>query len=845
MYNGGVIMNNKVYLNDIPLDLFLKYFTAEDLQDNLLQPALENDIRTFYKYNIEIGSINYVFFSEFDNIASLSELEEEIRSSFADIIENIETVTIDSIELDDEIEVQSYINNLSLYLFIGNYYLQKNDGTVNPYLYFGGTDYIFSDISDQITINNLKDYRNNSLIYSTVTGILTENYYTLFVGSVLVGYLRPNALKLIQKINNNGELLYLNEASEEVTESLKRSKFLAHNRALRKSVFLLNDPIEIIKLVFSQGKLGMFELGEENKKLVFYQNFEKKITYTKIEDFTSPLIYETQRISNSIKTNIENGDGEYSETVSIPIIEEFQRLLDLKRIKVTKTGSEFRSLNRSDDFQKDEYLIVDVVQRLIAFEGKTDIIIKNNDTVDLNSTNLQNLQIFKKDNGIRYLRLPINSVNEVEINSNPLNNLKSISNNFYQYKGVNYKKETESGNLRYPNGFISIPILIETRILNDESYIGQAKDDGEYSELLKYSPAIFPIPFDYSNFPDANEYTLNETTGKYEKISYIKDEINTKYIIEILEEVTPPSTTPDKSIIDDLLAPVSLKKFNQVFTDAGHIASDKYYESRGKLIPSDTVYNIKKNIILNMTTDYLSKNSEFFITKGIIYDKDNFWKMRIIAESFQKIMGSKKRRNVYLKEGQRIKFNDFYRFIFLSKEEPRLKNISIREYTEDNFTTERINTQGEINSINSFQKILEYKKLPYNQKRFESLYELKKRQTIFNDYDVSVLSSDFITLLERNFRDKTGSKEDFKNNLIFLYSRFFFESNTYSVKTPSYLTFYYKYFKDKVANLKERYFETDSSSVTYKSVLIKDQIKEDNDIILEKIFSKLDDWRVV
>jgi hypothetical protein len=291
-------MNNKVYLNDIPLDLFFEYFTSEDLQDNFLEPSLINDMRTFFKYDVVISGTTYIHYSVFDKTVSPVELDQEIRSSFADIVTGIDTATITSITLvntgEDLEDLQSYLSNSSINLLINNYYFQRVTGERIYSLLFGSA--LTLTPANQIEIT-LKDYRlpvsnPNHLIGTDLDGYLIDSNYELYSGSTLIGYLIPNTLKTLQETDNIGNPYFLNEAGEKITEFLRRSNFLAHNNAIRKSVFLLEKPEDIIAIgdsKFPEGKVGMFKLGEENRKLLFYQNFEKSTTYTKITDFSTPF----------------------------------------------------------------------------------------------------------------------------------------------------------------------------------------------------------------------------------------------------------------------------------------------------------------------------------------------------------------------------------------------------------------------------------------------------------------------------------------------------------------------------------------------------------------------------
>jgi hypothetical protein len=321
----------------------------------------------------------------------------------------------------------------------------------------------------------------------------------------------------------------------------------------------------------------------------------------------------------NLKNNIP-AVGSYIINEDIPITKNVQNILDLRRIKATEDGSTYKSIY--DSFIKDENIVVDVVKKIVNFEG-VDYTVSSTDTITVpKNTGTHSLSIVLINN-IYYLRLPIsliNNIEQIELNNNPLDNIKKQANNTFVYKKSNPTKQIGDG---YPHGFISIPIVIKTSAVQ-KSYIAKSNNSGGTTTLSKFLPVAEKIPFDYSNFPNAELYTYDDSSETYKRTIYIKDEINPTYAISILEEITPPAADPDLSIITNFSGATLLEVFYNAFVVANMVKTDSYYSARGRIVPDDQLYNIKKELMLNMTVDYLSKNSEFFITTGIIYDKDNF-----------------------------------------------------------------------------------------------------------------------------------------------------------------------------------------------------------------------------
>jgi hypothetical protein len=764
MCNGGVNMNNRVHLNDIRLDLFLKYFTSEDLNVLPLDPVLINDQRKFFKYSFDVNSETYNHFSVYDPL-SLTELNEEIVAAFSDIIPNIEIADITDLEeLPAGVitSTQSYITQQSNILIPNRYYFEYNNGDIRNFVFILISTVLTDNITGPSPILNvdITDVRTGIDILAggkLLTAVEDGVTYFIAVNALeeTIGFLRPNTLKTIQKTDANGKLLFLNEANEEVIEFERRSNFLAHNRAVRKSAFLLNDPLEIITIApnkFDEGKVGMFKLGEEQIKLVFFQNFLKTVTYEKIDNFTGAYI--TERISAALKTAIPTNGDPYIQLdgAEIPTLKEVDSLLDLKRVSATLTSGQFTVSNTIDTFELNENIIIDVT------------------TV--------------------------------------VNNISRVT-----------------------------------------TYIGNVAtilENGKKCTLGIYdTPNLTKILFNDLTFLDASSYT-NTVGNIYEKITYIKDEIDPTYVVKKTETIEAPLTDASNSIIESITTlPLRLDRLQTTFSNANHLKVDRYYELRGSLISNDSIYNIKKSITLEMLTDYMSRNSNFFVARGVSYSQNSLWKMRIIAESFKKIAVIKNRDNTFVKRKVSVSFDDLKQSLFLAKQEAVLKNRNIRDYSEIDFSTEVLTALQEINKLNSFQKILDYKNYPYNQKRIEVLSEQKKRETIFSDFQTNENAPDDYVKFNKIARAEKVGKLEFKQDLISLLNDLFFSVNDYEVNKNFYINSFYKYLKNKLSATSEFYFQTDSDDLLEKKVLSKEDIKANNDILLEKIFSKSENWRVI
>jgi hypothetical protein len=771
MCNGGVNMNNRVHLNDIRLDLFLKYFTSEDLDVLPLNPVILNDQRKFFKYSFDVNTVTYNHFSVYDSLISTTEIQEEIVAAFSDIIPSIEISDIEDLTkltLATINSTQAYITQQSNILAPNRYYFEYNNGDIRDFVYITINDILTENITATSPILgvDITDVRtgidiltNGKLLSAVEDGV---NYFIVINASEqTIGSLRPNTLKTIQKTDTNGNLLFLNEANEEVIEFERRSNFLAHNRAVRKSAFLLNDPLEIITInpsKFDEGKVGMFKLGEEQIKLVFFQNFLKTVKYEKINDLENfTAAYITERVSPALKTAIPTDGSPYVELDEVPIpkFKEVDSILDLKKVNASFSIIDniitFTSLNTTDIFVLNENVIITITgenNRKIEYIGKVQV----------------------------------------------------VSNN------------------------------------------------GRTCVLTKYNnPNLEKIPFNNSTFSDSSLYGYT-SPNIYQKIIYIKDEIDPSYLVKKTEIIEAPLTNASNSIIANTSTSnpfMTLDFFQTIFSIANHLKIDRYYELRGSLISNDSIYNIKKSVILEMLIDYMGRNSDFFVAKGVSYSQNALWKMRIIAESFKKIAVIKNRENTFVKRKTSVSFNDLKKGLFIAKLEPILKDRTIRDYLEVDFSTEITTTLNEVNSLNSFQKILDYKNYPYNQKRIEVLSEQKKRETIFNDFQTNENAPDDYVKFNNIARAERVGKLEFKQELVSLLSDLFFSVNDYEVNKNFYINSFYRYLKNKLKATSEFYFQTENADLLEKKVFLKENIKANNNILLEKIFSKSENWKVI
>jgi hypothetical protein len=886
-------MANGIYLNDIPMDLFLKYFTKEDLEDRILEPSMVNDIRTFFKYTVSINSTNYTHYSTFSNDVNLSqEIREEIVYMFSDIVTGISNGDIDSIIAagsGDLVNAQAYSLREEGFVIPNKYYFEEKDGSYKRKFVLVNS-LMEPAITTDLTGVSIADIRTNTTVVSGVStfSIIRKDvtssifYFEVYNNTTLVGYLRIYDASEIQEINSEGRLLYINESGNKTTEFIRRSNFLRHNRSIRKGIFSLENPIDIISLRFNPRTVGFYREGV-SLKLAFYQNFERTVTYKRVSSSfvsSNELDSDVERIRPDIKSEIPNINDTYDVDTIESKIKEVADISLFRRISAQKNGNMFTSLSSNQSFVQGEVVLVDTYERKLRFENINYAVNPSNVVSIQSSGNLANLEIKTASNGLDYLRLPIiiSSNQKKAVVPGQILDIQQTQDGrvkFFIYKGDNYFIEFDDESTdRYPNGFISIRVDIIVREIDNGTYIGVAASTGRSSLLNKYSPTITEIDFTDDYFEDTSLYT--EDSGVYTRVYYIRDEYDPKFFVEITDSITKqtaasiPSlgefidyehtvvtSSEDFTLISgtkvdrgsSVTTYSKLSDFERRFSLFNHYASNKYYEERGELIRDDVILNKKKSVLIKMISEYMGLNSQFYASVGLFYSSDAIMKMRIVSDGFYSLLSNmKKRRDSRLRKLDITFDNIKGNMLFYKLTTSETENFKIKEYQASDFITQRVDTRDEISRINSFQKIFDYKAIPYNEKRNKAVYERNVRSKIFSDSDSSTFAKDEVRGISKSIDPRSISRSEFKAGLISIMAEFF-EVNNYS-QDDFFVTSYYKYFRDKLQNLNASYGIKTDPSVTYKSIINKTDILESEesdkyDDIISKILSDEEDWRLV
>jgi hypothetical protein len=913
-----------IYLNDIPMDLFIKYFTKEDLQDGVRTPSLINDTRTFYRYEMTIaGSGTFFLFSRFhyenDEESLLSELYGNMLGKVPNLLET--SITSANIELLDEDTIESgasYINerNFSLNVYAYNFKPLSQNLSSNYYIGFrnyGQTNYFLDAEFSPTTEYEIVDLRDNSnaISLNTAVNIISQPEQMRYAvirsdsSNELLGYLFKNERYRIQEQDAEGRFLFINDSGiGKTNDEFRKSNFLRHNSAIRKGFLNIVDPIDLVRLRFVPGVVGMYKKGEE-KKLVFFQSFTRKKKYT-IQTLLEPGIsYSVERLSNQLKDLITaaGASGHSLANLKEYRMKEILNTFKIPKIKVQSfPSSSFRVVDKIASFTLTVNSVV-ILNYMIEyaiipnFNNTTKFLItrENNKLKVSTGQFYANYQIIKEGT-IHFIKLPVNSESSVMIKPGLNAGVTSL---FAGQKYINYNSRNytvykdplalESSDLYY-NGYVLFPVDIgfyedvRKSIGSIASITNTSYNDGTgisdiFITLGKYDPTLDEISINQENF-DLAGYQEIQTGSNYKRTYYVRDEINRLFITKVeeiierdalpsqdqptrkefldfshLSPVVQPSGTegtdyfksPDGSFLKRstaVSASSSLSNFEDRFKISGYYVDDGYFSSRGEYIPNLTNGDENFEIVSKMFSDLsIYSGSDFLNINNIFYDNKSPIKMKVYSEAFKNIViNSKFESEKISKRNSSPSTDRLKRKIVLEKTDLSEGRLLTKGLSQEEISKEKILVDAETNRLNSFQKVLNYKNVPYDKKGSAISLDQRIREKVFSMGESKKFAFDDIINLEKNIKINENQRIYFKPRLIKMITDMFFDSvytnENYIINS------YYKYVKEKMDIIDTPVIKSKDDDVAYKEIYTGHDDENLEDIIT-KIMSREEDWRIL
>lgn len=404
-----------IYLNDIPMDLFLKYFTSEDLQDRLLEPKLIPDVRDYYVYDVAVDTDTYTMYSTTPE-DQVDSLKEQAVIELSGIVSGIETGDIDSVTLVSTVSsAQMYVSETIAGATYPNRYRFEfaSDGQVEGFIEVDGSIDTISDTSS-ISITDSRDTSTDILGYLVNLSLNSaESRYYVYNASfsALVGYIYENDAAQRQKTDDLGRPLYVDESGNETAEGFRGSRALRHNEAIRGAFFAgsnITDPRELSLAYFMPGVVGLYRQGSD-RQLIYHELFDRSLDYERIT--LSGETYSDTVIPQSIKDELASVGDEYSVNTQERKLRTLIDFANVRRINagvydeptfVFTAGSEVASMPGVG-----ETMIVAASKRIINYEGKNyeSSSVAGQETILVGS---DNLDVFYNENlATTFVRLPV------------------------------------------------------------------------------------------------------------------------------------------------------------------------------------------------------------------------------------------------------------------------------------------------------------------------------------------------------------------------------------------------------------------------------------------------------
>jgi len=816
-----------IYLNDIPVDLFLKYLTKDNLASQNYEPVPEN--LTVYIYNFTINSAgSYFYRSIFD---SFTHVKPEIVRYFEDFHAGLVEADLGLIDFETELDGKVYYNS-TLELAVPYQYYIEIIGSPNIFYYLPEINW-----GEELAITSIFDSRDNTDLSISGTAVFdsVNNRYNIDDGSSVIGYIYENPIQTVYKKDENGNTIYLDEFGNETTKSSKESIFLKHNQAIRNGFRGITDIDKAIGEKFNNRCVGIVDdrtsKGQETFYFAYYEKYRKTITYTIIDPAAIPSSYSVQYLSRSLLKNLE-GTGTYTTTLDTNISKNLLNVNSIPKVqakRINVVGISDKVYENTDPGFNDyivvnnEPILVEIFKEVLLFQKSYDVLLDSG--LRYISDNIENRRVYIETiSSLDYLKIFMSTQTTLKYrdqNNNSITKTRELRNGKY-YININGKYyEIISGGVY---GFIRVPVKIEKIFI--DTYFGKVSEIvSAYSTGKKFCLTKY-------TFTEPTEYLDEESSSTI----YKKDSVDSTIAIQIdgtYERIDPALTysfnqfldykhVPSSSgtipiqnyaslqIIENISGASSLTELKENFK-YNHYLTLGYFKDRGAVVPSNVFRDERVNMIRKMTPEFIEKRyNNFVISDSGVYDIDALLKMRIYAESFQSIIENDYINATVPLTARKSAFlaSDVDAKIILSNKLDSSEVIltkKLDDYKLDDYSVEE---------LNPFQRLVEYEKFQNIDSYTKFMIDNILRESIFGDFDQIEETKDFIVAPETNFVQHSPSILEYKNAIVNDLTNNFFKFNyyiedidkngsTYQNINDEFVKNYENFYKDRLPDMSE------------------------------------------
>jgi hypothetical protein len=888
---------NGIYLNDIPIDLFLEYFLKEDLAKRQLEPVMENYSSAIDLFTITINDTDYYYKTSFtsqfvDNDDAIASITDDLNEAFLDIFQyGILNETYD-FERDNLSSTSIYKNSVSGYVYPYKYRLTTSGNINHNFIeIINSQDVVIDDLASAITNVTLKDSRTNESIYAfnvDISSPVSGKHTVTQSNGTIVGYLYLNDNFELQKVTDN-KYVYTDEFGNDTFTSYIDSNFLKHNNLMRVGINGLIDKKDLLFVSFNPSVIGLVKEGSRDK-FELYETFTEKTTYTlQTEEPVSFL--------DDVIDRVLLGELSTTNTKEITNVSKFTKeILDLSKLPIIKTkiGS-YSGDNRVSRMLSNYYPVS-------VNTGDTVIIEEYKERVSFRGSEYE----FSSATAINYSgKITTVDINEF-FNSFLLIPVSVLSSRYYveiyensSFKKYYFVKNTGAVNFEleerldgaiytmrndkpeYANGYIKVPCAIRRYPEYTAQYLGTVVSFSSLNKTItisKYTPSSSIIPIKIS---EAFGIDTDDEEDEYVTTTYYRDILDrTKYLEvkkEIIRDVTDsPSRVPSYTEFFDwthtvtpsagfftrqgtpykkevsrgsaIVTPLSLDDIKSNFSKFNHSVSDSYLSNRGNLVPSGIVYDLKTRLFGEMVKEYTGKKyTNFYAISNVIYSTENVMKMRIFTDGLLHLLSNDPEKLYPIpKRTEQLDYTDIDTKIVLSKREDIADSELIigRDY-DPNIGVGY--ASSEINGLNAFQKILDYNNFATDEERKRYLLRKYIRNYSYEDNDAVITIPDDIITYNRNPVKNRISKIEFKPRLIELLSGYYADFNNVP-ENNRYSSDYFTNLKPKIDRITPDTRETPVDEVTLKKIYSAEYLGENLEYereLIRDILSKEEGWEAL
>lgn len=831
-------MKKNVNLNEIPLDLFMEYFSKEDLAEREFEPKIINPTLYTYEFSIsgETGTFFYKTYKDDFDDCKQEIVDNEFFGS------GISTTDLALISTTSEENKQLYYSEALEFVISHKYSIELDDGTISTYFFLVEIDTKIAseNIGETILISNFGT--DAEIITGTLQYSTSEERYFVQDGTDTY-YIIENEEYDFQEIDNEGYPIFIDEYGNETRQTSIGSNFLRHSNAIKIGFGGIKNIQNYVFLSFSPGTAGVVNNnpGQENnlfgKNIVFYNKYENEVKINQVSEVPLEETAKRENIDRTLLANLNN--GEIIETLNEFF---YYDVLDIGSLQSYK-ASGFVINDEENLPSVGETIILNsssatnAIINNVAFEvnknGNTETIFFRRNNLFLTRrgrTDVVRLPILKEQNGTSYIEYPSGSSYKKSI-AIERNGFLSYNIGRERFEQVNGPEKPGSLDL-YNHGYIEYPIK---KIDNEDGiYFGTV--DSINGRTVTIAP--FQITESDWNSEEPEQITTPE-------IEYIQDILDPSVIVK--KEKTFIKDT--SGTLNEHLNKTFVPELMNEFSSNGQYIINGFREYRGAIVPSGVIKKEKRKVLNKMAVEFIEKRFDnFLIMENPIYGTDAFFKMRIFAEGYQNLVKNdfENLREEYIPIKRLITVDDLNLRV-ISAEESLKQDIEISEIPDidRNYVTEK-------NSLNVYQRLLDYEKYPSNSLRKKDLelesvrrqiHEAKKLQSVLDE--INIKSSEY--------NQYNPSKSTYKQAILGSLVGNFYSYNNYSNENNDIIndkfTSNYDFFSsERLESLKDVFINNLSLNVSNKKIYTEDILQDSNlegdfKELLDNIF--INDWRVI